>query len=316
MTLQVVESWSSDSETRPNAYDRWVEKLMIAQGSGWTPGIAPKGPFRAALRHKVIGKINIIESRCDPCNGSRDERQVLATEEHSIILLSYLGGREDIEFGGERYSLRKGDTFFWDSTQPTYFEVVEPLHKVALAIPASALDPNLVGAIRTMPRKFDPQSGSRQLLNSLISTMATSEFDTTEIETGMILDALGALIGGAISTSTAGDGSVRQRQKLAVRQFISSRIRDPNLTISMIARQNGISKRYLHWLFNDDPLTVNEFIIHKRLEGCHADLDNPTRNRLGVGQIAYSWGFSNLSHFSKRYRMRYGEPPSATRRRH
>lgn len=313
MNNSVVETWSSEGIGRLNAYDQWVDKLMAAQGSGWTPGVTPAGGFRAALRHKVIDKINIIESRCDPCHGSRSERQVSLTEEHSIILLSYLEGREDIEFGGERYSLTAGDTFFWDSTQPTYFQVVEPLHKVALAIPASVLDPNLVGAIKAMPRKFNALSGSRFLLNSLISTMAAPEFDSAEVEGGMILEAVGALIGGAIKSSTPAGGSMRPRQKLDIRRYICSHIRDPNLSVSSIAAAKRISKRYLHWLFNDEPFTVNEFIISTRLEGCHADLQNPAYEALSVSQIAYSWGFANLSHFSKRYSARYGNPPSITR---
>jgi transcriptional regulator GlxA family with amidase domain len=33
-----------------------------------------------------------------------------------------------------------------------------------------------------------------------------------------------------------------------------------------------------------------------------------------VSQIAYAWGFANLSHFSKRYRAQFQESPTETRR--
>jgi transcriptional regulator GlxA family with amidase domain len=35
---------------------------------------------------------------------------------------------------------------------------------------------------------------------------------------------------------------------------------------------------------------------------------------LHVSQIAYTWGFANVSHFSKRYRALFNESPTETRR--
>ena len=85
--------------------------------------------------------------------------------------------------------------------------------------------------------------------------------------------------------------------------------------MSQIANVHRISKRYLHWLFRDQSVTVNELIILKRLAGCQKDLSSPVGAHLQIGQIAYAWGFSNISHFSKRYRAHYGESPTETRRR-
>jgi len=103
------------------------------------PGKTAVWPFNASLRHKVIGELNVIESRCDPCSGFRTKDHAARIDEPSVILLSYLEGGEHIEFGGQRFTLAAGDTFVWDSAQATRFEVYEPLHKVALAMPARLL---------------------------------------------------------------------------------------------------------------------------------------------------------------------------------
>ena len=79
---------------------------------------------------------------------------------------------EHIEFGGERYTVAAGDTFVWDSSKATQFEVYESLHKVALAMPSRLLSHNALSALNQMPRKFDPSSGSRFLLNNLIGAVA------------------------------------------------------------------------------------------------------------------------------------------------
>ena len=315
MNCFVRESWDSGGLRGADAYEAWVDKLMSAQGSDWSPGKTPSGTFNAALRHKVIGDINVIESRCDPCSGYRSERYAEQVEEPSVILLSYLEGGEHIEFGGERYTVAAGDTFVWDSSKATDFEVYESLHKVALAMPSRLLSHNTLSALNNMPRKFAPSSGSRFLLNNLIRAVADPDFDDAEVETDTILDAVNAFILGAQPGEAHSDKSLRERQRHEIMRYIDQHLPDPTMTVTQIANVHRISKRYLHWLFRDQSVTVNELIILKRLAGCERDLASLSGAHLQVGQIAYAWGFSNISHFSKRYRARYGESPTETRRR-
>ena len=111
MNSSVKEAWISDSSRGADAYEAWVDKLMTAQGADWCPGETPPGAFSAALRHKVIGEINVIESRCDPCTGYRTDRHAAQVDEPTVVLLSYLEGGEHIEFGGECYTVAAGRYF-------------------------------------------------------------------------------------------------------------------------------------------------------------------------------------------------------------
>lgn len=313
MNSFVRESWKSGSGRGADSYEAWVHKLKEAQGSDWCPGATPEGAFNASLRHKVIGDINVIESRCDPCNGYRTAAHANRIDEPSVIFLTYLEGGEHIEFGGERYSLGAGDTFVWDSSQATKFEVYESLHKVALAMPARLLSHEVLTTLDQIPRKFDLSSGSRFLLNSLIRAVADRDFDSADVEAHTILDAVNAFVVGAGRLETLPEKSLRDRQCDDIKRYVEQHLSDPLLDIGQIAEVHRISKRYLHWLFRSEPMTLNEFIILRRLEHCHRDLLNVERAHLHVSQIAYAWGFANVSHFSKRYRARYGESPTETR---
>ena len=313
MNCYVKESWSSGPEQTGDAYDEWVDKLKAAQGSDWCPGRRPSGAFNASLRHKVIGELNVIESRCDPCSGFRTKDHAARVDEPSVILLSYLEGGEHIEFGGQRFTLAAGDTFVWDSAQATRFEVYEPLHKVALAMPARLLSHDVVSALQSVPRKFDLSSGSRFLLNNLIRGVADRNFDDADIEADIILDAVNTFVLGAARVDGQPDKSLRQRQQREIVRYIEQHLTDPALSIGQIADLHRISKRYLHWLFREEAMTVNEFIISRRLQGCRKELINLEVAHRQVSQIAYAWGFANLSHFSKRYRAQFGESPTETR---
>lgn len=313
MNCFVKESWESSSEQPGAAYDAWVDKLKAAQGSDWGPGETPAGAFYASLRHKVIGEINVIESRCDPCRGYRNELHVSRVEEPQVILLSYLEGGEHIDFGGQRYSVSAGDTFVWDSSKTTGFEVYESLHKVALALPARLLSQNVLNALSHIPRKFDTLSGSRFLLNSLIRAVADRDFDDAEVEAETVLEAVNAFILGAARIETVPEKNLSAQQRREIMAYINRNLSDPSLDLAQIAAAHRISKRYLHWLFREESITVNELIIRKRLEGCKKDLMSVSGGSSRISQIAYSWGFANISHFSKRYRAAYGESPSQTR---
>ncbi len=309
----VKESWSAASGSDVSAYDTWIDKLKAAQGSDWCSGKRPSGLFNASLRHKVIGELNVIESRCDPCSGFRTKNHAAQTEEPSVILLSYLEGGERIEFGGRRFTLAAGDTFVWDSAQATRFEVYEPLHKVALALPARLLSHDVLSALQSVPRKFDLSSGSRFLLNNLIRGLADRDFDDADIEADTILDAVNTFVLGATRVERQPGKSLLQRQQREIIRYIEQHLTDPALSIGQIAALHRISKRYVHWLFREEPMTVNEFIISRRLQGCRKELINPDGAHRHVSQIAYAWGFANLSHFSKRYRAQFGESPTETR---
>ena len=314
MNSSVKESWVSEGGRGRDAYEAWVDKLMTAQGADWCPGKTPPGAFSASLRHKVIGEINVIESRCDPCTGYRTDRHAALVDQPTVVLLSYLEGGEHIEFDGERYTVAAGDIFVWDSSKATKFEVYESLHKVALAMPARLLSRNVLSALDRVPRKFGVSSGSRHLLGSLIGAVADKEFDDAEVEAETILDAVNAFVMGALPTEAAPEKGLQAQQRQEIKRYVERHLSDPSLSIEHIALEHRVSKRYLHWLFRDEPMTLNELIIFKRLGRCRDDLRNPESVHLHISQIAYYWGFANTSHFSKRYRACFGESPTDTRR--
>ena len=313
MKPSVRESWVSESGRGADAYEAWVDKLMTAQGADWCPGKTPPGAFSASLRHKVIGEINVIESRCDPCTGYRTDRHAALVDEPTVVLLSYLEGGEHIEFGGESYTVAAGDTFVWDSSKATKFEVYQSLHKVALAMPARLLSHNVLSALDRVPRKFGASSGSRHLLGNLIGAVADEGFDDAEVEADTILDAVNAFVMGALPMEVGPEKGLQAQQRQEIKRYVERHLSDPSLSIQRIALEHRVSKRYLHWLFRDEPMTLNELIIFKRLGRCRDDLRNPESGHLHISQIAYHWGFANTSHFSKRYRACFGESPTETR---
>ena len=91
--------------------------------------------------------------------------------------------------------------------------------------------------------------------------------------------------------------------------FIREHLRDPDLSIDQISAALGCTKRYLHMLFSDKGMTVSDYIWRARLLHCRQELE--TQPGKTITDVAFSWGFSSSSHFSRVFRKYFGVVPSS-----
>ena len=147
-------------------------------------------------------------------------------------------------------------------------------------------------------------------LQNLFQTAQAASWETQDLNATIesqlwdVLDAAHSLVNG--SAHSTYHAQVLQR----VRRHVAENLGDPDLSPSSIADATGISLRQLNRLFQAEPLSLMEHIQSKRLEGARLDLLR--RGQLGdsVSDISYRWGFKSLSHFSRKFRGRFGVSPS------
>lgn len=100
-----------------------------------------------------------------------------------------------------------------------------------------------------------------------------------------------------------------------LKMAIDARLSDPNLRPATAAAAAGIGVRYANDLLAEENLSLERYILHRRLERCRIALGDPLQAHRMVGEIAFSWGFSDHSHFTRRFRAAYGTTPGDYRRR-
>jgi AraC family transcriptional regulator, positive regulator of tynA and feaB len=93
------------------------------------------------------------------------------------------------------------------------------------------------------------------------------------------------------------------------RTFIEENLRDPALQPITVADHLGISRRYLNAVFSVHGQSVERFIWERRLAKCARDLRNQGQRGRAIGDIAFSWGFHSLTHFSQAFKLAYGMSP-------
>ncbi len=101
--------------------------------------------------------------------------------------------------------------------------------------------------------------------------------------------------------------------KERIRTFVQAQLSNSELDIPLISRSIGLSPRYIHRLFANEPLHLMQWVWAQRLEHCYRDLVADGGNRRSIGDIAFSWGFNDPAHFSRVFRKHFGMTPREVR---
>jgi AraC-like DNA-binding protein len=84
---------------------------------------------------------------------------------------------------------------------------------------------------------------------------------------------------------------------------------EDDLAPGRIAADHNISIRYLYKLLEKEGISLEQWIIERRLDGARTDLASPAGRVRSIESVARAWGFSDPSFFSRRFRRAYGITP-------
>lgn len=298
----------------PLRYDAWNSMLREAYGS-WDLGPCPAPAFDARLTSRSVGGLQVVDCSCDPHRGVRRNTDVRRDGGETLTLQLVLGGREIFTVDQTAVQLTPGDVLVWTSLQPMSFEVTHHLRKISVTVPLARMQswfPDLWTTFDTLLPANAPGVG---LLGSFIDVLSSSVLNDPsangEALTESLLGVLRNVVrpGAGAPSNTLGDA-----QRTRVLQYIDRHLADPLLGPATIAAATQISVRYLHQLFEGEEETVLGHIMAERLRRCRTELQNPAMADRSITEIAFSWGFQDLSHFSRRFRARYGASPREYRR--
>lgn len=99
-----------------------------------------------------------------------------------------------------------------------------------------------------------------------------------------------------------------------IRTYVRQHLADPALSAESIAVAHGISTRRLYQICAEADVSLEQWIIARRLAGARAQLSRPEARLVPIATVARRWGFVSHAHFSRRFRAAYGVTPSEWRR--
>jgi AraC-like DNA-binding protein len=130
-----------------------------------------------------------------------------------------------------------------------------------------------------------------------------------------IADLLALCIDAELKGKPTGESLSNKFRLQSLKSYIESRLGDPGLSPEVIAKDNGISVRYLHYLFKGTGKSVSEWVRERRLEKCHQKLTSTKFDDDSITRIAFSLGFNSSSHFTRLFKQKFGMPPRYVRQK-
>lgn len=228
----------------------------------------------------------------------------------------YLLLRGEICFDGADgpVRLRAGDMALLRAAEPLSSTSSE-MEMIALALPERLLQPRLHHGAFAINRAVSGLTALGACLGALLRTAAQHRhalsledalvLQSSVIDAALRVAALGSAAAGAVPGREA---KLQQLQRHALR-----RIRHADLSPRQLADAAGISVRTVHRLFHAAGVTFRDWLRERRLERCMEELADPAAARRTVAEVAFAWGFNDLTTFNRSFRERYGAAPTALR---
>jgi len=99
----------------------------------------------------------------------------------------------------------------------------------------------------------------------------------------------------------------------AALDYIAKSYDEPGLTIAAVASSQGISSRYLQRLIETSGVSFAARVNELRLQKTFTLLAETRDSARRISDIALQAGFSDVSHFNRLFRSRFGDTPSGVR---
>src|SRR6202158_5327509 len=219
-------------------------------------------------------------------------------------------GISHFEQGGRRIELMLGDCLAYDVSCP--HTIVSPTltrHEVVI-VPKELLQERGFRSAKMSACKLSERNGTGRIDYNFVDGAFG---EATKLSPNNAIGVADSLIGLLLLPLREADAMFDrvgpEAMYVRAQLFIREHLRDPDLSIDQISAALGCAKRYLHMLFSDRGITVSDYIWQARLQHCRQELE--AQGGKTITDVAFSWGFSSSSHFSRVFRRYFGIVPSS-----
>jgi len=262
----------------------------------------------------IFEEPRVVRTRLSPGFVFRDEDLVRDGDDKFGFLISQARGLDAAHDGREVW-LGYGDATMMQASRPGSAGARESFGFVEVMVPPADWEARSARPSDAIMRRLPRRSEALQLLQGYIRSLEKSRLNGSAEAREMIrrhvidLIVLAATPHRPIGESSA-SAVVAARLAAALDQ-IAARFQDPELCVAAVAQTQGISPRYLQRLLETSGTSFTARVAELRLQRAFALLTEPGARR--ISDIALEAGFSDISHFNRSFRARFGDTPGAVR---
>lgn len=267
--------------------------------------------FSGTVRRRLIGRLQINRITVGGIlNLRRTSAEVARCEQQRFVLLRIRSGQGWLRHAGAEIPLQSDDCVLLDTREPQELSLESGADTLWFHLPVEWVE-------RHMP---DPQAavgvvlGKQQpWVDGLRDVMESIHRDQEAVSPFLLSENLCTAL--ALAAEAIEVRSTRHVRKtfISLQRTLAELAFTCNVTAGEIALAHGISLRYLHAIYSANGTSCGRELIRVRLERARRLLLDPAEQDRSIDDIAWQCGFSEASHFRRRFRTFFGVPPSAMR---
>lgn len=310
--------WNT-ADVRPAEQFSYYREAICKVFMQLTPEPADRSSFPARIERVGLGQAAINRVRFPGHLVLRSASDIATSSDSCFYLNLKLAGRCRIEQAGREIELSQGQVGIFDSAQLFALRHSQgpSLQVASFWVPTQLLRDRLPASFAFMPARVSDDPLVGHLIVETAHALNSAASDMPEEESARLLGVLLDLVALSLSRGSrrgAEELGLADATWIALRSTVHRRLREPGLTAATVAASVRISERYVHKLFERAGTTFASYVMERRLDGAARDLKDPALLGRAIGDIAFDWGFSDLSHFTRRFRHRFGCTPRDWRR--
>ncbi|MDS1135996.1 helix-turn-helix domain-containing protein [Nitratireductor indicus] len=155
-----------------------------------------------------------------------------------------------------------------------------------------------------------------KLLTAYLEGVSDFGEQLSDDEGAAVQEAMITILAAALRGEQPDDAGEIQPLNRALRQraldFIDGNMNNPDLSPDFILRRFNVSRAHLYRMFAQDGGIAN-VIRDRRLDAAFIELTRTGLAPRSIAEIAFTLGFTNAAHFSRRFRERFDLTPSEAR---
>jgi AraC-like DNA-binding protein len=176
-------------------------------------------------------------------------------------------------------------------------------------IPKARLDPYLPRLGGPVSLNMAGAGGLDALSVGFLDTVNARMDTLSDTEADHAVDILCRLVGVACGAALPEQkDAVRAARLGQIKRYVDQHLAEPGLTPARVAAALGMSVRSLHLAFEPSGTSFAEHVTRRRIQECRAALERPAAAR-SITDVAFAWGFANLTTFYNAFRREFGAAP-------
>jgi AraC-like DNA-binding protein len=268
-------------------------------------------PFQADATLHAIRGVRRLVLRGSSMRFKRS-RANLADGDDSIGIIVCSPGKCQLSQRGQNIELHTGDAIAILHAETVTVTYVDGL-LFGLAVPRDALAERVTNVERLAMRPVSHRTEALRLLMAYLKStfnegvLAAPKLRDTVV--AHVHDLVAIAMGACAPLGESSASAVVAARHSAVLDYIATHFQEPGLSVQMVARCQGISPRYLQRLIASSGSSFTGHVNELRLQQALKLLIESNGSAQRISDIALEVGFSDVSHFNRLFRARFGDTP-------